>query len=173
MIKIVQVKVYFILSTLISKMEIQLKKIADSANQPLLFSMKLLVDTLNGNSKVEEINSFQNTLKDNDNPGNEHVNWYLARSYKILNEDELAKNLQDKAKNTINTLAEILSDEKDRKYYHDIYFHKRIMEELEDGKPETEEKPETPSVFGFCPGCGFKNENSFAFCPSCGNDLKQ
>ena len=158
---------------LISKMEIQLKKIADSANQPLLFSMKLLVDTLNGNSKVEEINSFQNTLKDNDNPGNEHVNWYLARSYKILNEDELAKNLQDKAKNTINTLAEKISDEKDRKYYHDIYFHKRIMEELEDGKPETEEKPETPSVFGFCPGCGFKNENSFVFCPSCGNDLKQ
>jgi rubrerythrin len=47
------------------------------------------------------------------------------------------------------------------------------MEKLEDGKPETEEKPETPSVFGFCPGCGFKNENSFAFCPSCGNDLKQ
>jgi tetratricopeptide (TPR) repeat protein len=158
---------------LISKMEIQLKKIADSANQPLLFSMKLLVDTLNGNSKVEEINSFQNTLKDNDNPGNEHVNWYLARSYKILNEDELAKNLQDKAKNTINTLAEKISDEKDRKYYHDIYFHKRIMEELEDGKTKTEEKPETPSVFGFCPGCGFKNENSFVFCPSCGNDLKQ
>ena len=106
-------------------------------------------------------------------PGNEHVNWYLARSYKILNEDELAKNLQDKAKNTINTLAEKISDEKDRKYYHDIYFHKRIMEELEEGKTETEEKPETPSVFGFCPGCGFKNENSFVFCPSCGNDLKQ
>jgi len=158
---------------LISKMEIQLKKIADSANQPLLFSMKLLVDTLNGNSKVEEINSFQNTLKDNDNPGNEHVNWYLARSYKILNEDELAINLQDKAKNTINALAENISNKEDRKYYHDIYFHKRIMEELEDGKTETEEKPETPSVFGFCPGCGFKNENSFAFCPSCGNDLKQ
>jgi hypothetical protein len=158
---------------LISKMEIQLKKIADSANQPLLFSMKLLVDTLNGNSKVEEINSFQNTLKDNDNPGNEHVNWYLARSYKILNEDELAINLQDKAKNTINALAENISNKEDRKYYHDIYFHKRIMEELEDGKPETEEKPETPSVFGFCPGCGFKNENSFVFCPSCGNDLKQ
>ncbi len=40
-------------------------------------------------------------------------------------------------------------------------------------KTETEKKPETPSVYTFCPGCGFKNENSFAFCPSCGNDLKQ
>jgi len=35
-----------------------------------------------------------------------------------------------------------------------------------------DEKPlETASVFAFCPGCGFKNENKFAFCPSCGQDL--
>lgn len=158
---------------LISKMEIQLKKINDSSIQPLLLSMKYFVDILNGNYKIEEINSFHNTVKENNNPTDEYVNWYLARSYKILNEDELAKSLQDKAKNTINTLAEKISDEKDRKYYHDIYFHKRIMEELEDGRTKTEENPETPSLFGFCPACGFKNENSFVFCPSCGNDLKQ
>ena len=42
-------------------------------------------------------------------------------------------------------------------------------EEAEISKP----KENKPSVFAFCPSCGFKNENSFVFCPSCGNDLKQ
>ncbi len=79
---------------------------------------------------------------------------------------------RDKSINLIDSLAERISDPNDRHFYHDIYFHKRIKEYLEKAETVVDEKPlETASVFAFCPGCGFKNENKFAFCPSCGQDL--
>jgi len=158
---------------LISKMEVQLKKISDSANQPLLLSMKYFLNAEKDTSITNQLDSIIETIEKTDNLGNEFVYWYLARAYRKIDDKGNAELFHNKAKEMIDSLAKNISNKDDRKYYHDIYFHKRIMEELEDGKTKTEEKPETPSVFGFCPGCGFKNENSFAFCPSCGNDLKQ
>ena len=28
-----------------------------------------------------------------------------------------------------------------------------------------------PTIYKFCPSCGFNNEKSFKFCPGCGNSL--
>ena len=44
-------------------------------------------------------------------------------------------------------------------------------------KPSNDEDKEEsinsdePSIFKFCPSCGFNNENLFKFCPGCGNSL--
>ena len=32
-------------------------------------------------------------------------------------------------------------------------------------------KSDEPSIYKFCPSCGFNNENLFKFCPSCGSPL--
>tara|TARA_B100001123_G_C14699199_1_gene784578 strand:+ start:35 stop:358 length:324 start_codon:yes stop_codon:yes gene_type:complete len=106
-------------------------------------------------------------------PGNEFVYWYLTQAYHAINETDKAQSLHNKAKGLIDQLATLISNEADRTFYHNIYFHKRIQEDLITEKVLEAEKTDSPAVFAFCPSCGFKNENNFAFCPGCGNDLKQ
>ena len=59
--------------------------------------------------------------------------------------------------------------------------HKEIFMKIEDvlfpsntKSDQTSEEPKSeniPNIYKFCPGCGFKNENSFKFCPGCGDSL--
>ena len=97
--------------------------------------------------------------------------WFLARSYNLIDEIQLAKECHEKAKYCLNLFSENISGKADRKSFFNVYFNQRIMGDIKTEVIVEDPEPAT-SIFAFCPSCGFKNENSFAFCPSCGNDLK-
>ena len=48
-----------------------------------------------------------------------------------------------------------------------------LVNDLQTTNEEVTEPGNTnePTIFKFCPSCGFNNENSFKFCPGCGSSL--
>ena len=129
------------------------------------------------NSNIEEEFDFDNITADFQTDVQLSY-WYTAKYFSLNDQIDKAKIYQDKAVEIINKSAEKISNKKDREIFiNNEYFNKLIHEDLAKQQPATVEKEPSedapPSVFAFCPSCGFKNENSFAFCPSCGNDLKQ
>jgi len=79
---------------LVSKMETQLKKMADTSHKPIVSAMKFFIDSKNNNVEPELVNSFRNTMEGSDILGNEFVFWYLARTYQNIERYDTAKSLQ-------------------------------------------------------------------------------
>ena len=160
-------------SKLISKIEMIKNKIDNPPNRPIINILKLYLE----NKNIEEEFDFDNITGDFQTDIQLSY-WYTAKYFSLNDQIDKAKIYQDKAVEIINKSAEKISNKKDREIFiNNEYFNKLIQEDLAKQQPATIEKkpPEDapPSVFAFCPSCGFKNENSFGFCPSCGNDLKQ
>ena len=99
--------------------------------------------------------------------------WYISQIYASHNKMDKAKIYQQKSIDIIDEIAKQITSSNDKNSFINAeYYHNKIKQDISTIE-EIKKEADTPSIFAFCPSCGFKNENLFAFCPSCGNDLKQ
>ena len=128
------------------------------------------VDISNDSADKSVLDDLLKDLNDIENYSFPEAYWYLARSYHALDHDNLASECHLKSKQILDNQCQILSTPH-QDSYRKTFYNKRILADLK--KDKSEAQKDEVKVFGFCPSCGFKNENKFVFCPSCGNDLKQ
>lgn len=108
--------------------------------------------------------------------------WWLSQAYYLIKDYKHSQECQKLAQDELYRKAERIRDEKIKQDYLELPpLHKEIFMKMEDvplvRKPSNDEDKEEsinsdePSIFKFCPSCGFNNENLFKFCPGCGNSL--
>jgi len=157
----------------VRKVEAQLQKIEFSDFNLVLHSIKCVLDL--DNLKKAAVDEIEKSLNDLEISEKFISYWYLAQAYFGINEKERAQNCHDIAKSLLTETANKNSDKEDKGYFlNNIYFHKRIQEDLKDKSKEIDDTDDTPkaNIFTFCPSCGFNNSKQFVFCPQCGQNLK-
>ena len=124
------------------------------------------------NIKTQDVDKIEQSLEELNLTERLIAYWYLAQAYFGIDEKDKAQNCHESAKSLLSEAANKNSKSEDRDtYLNNIYFHKRLQEDLKEKSKPPEETSEV-KIFTFCPSCGFNNSNQFAFCPQCGQDLK-
>ena len=155
----------------IKKIQIQTNKIKGTYNCSLINVIDSLVNVVNNAAtNINSDNLLKNITNDPNHSKNMFAYWYLARIYLLIDDNDSAKTYHSKSKEIFNLLSEQLKSDKEKKIFKNIFYHNKILTNLE--KKSIESKTEK-EYFLFCPGCGFNNESKFAFCPTCGNNLTQ
>ena len=145
--------------------------------------VQALINAKINNDNASELNVLLDeiqTLHTDKHKGREL--WWLAQAYYILKDYKHSQECQKLAQEELYRKADRIRDEKIRDDYLKLPpLHKEIFMKIEDvlfpsntKSDQTSEEPKSeniPNIYKFCPGCGFKNENSFKFCPGCGDSL--
>jgi len=107
--------------------------------------------------------------------------WYLSKAYLYIDATKKSEECLTKSQNTLEAIAEHISDKKYRKdYLTKPLIHQLITGKIKklDSNPieqpkiiKEKSKDDNISIFAFCPNCGFNNSNKFKFCPQCGTSL--
>ena len=109
-----------------SKIDMQFKKLAESEERPLLeiFRLRLSPD----NQKHDIIQKIENQLPTSTAADQISAYWHLSRVYKSLDDNNASKKSLIKAKKIINQQAMIISNDEDRDYFiNQVYLHKKIL----------------------------------------------
>ena len=144
--------------------------------QALINAKKDLVNSDKLNTILDEIK----TLHQDKHKGREL--WWLAQAYYLAKDFKKSQECQKLAQDELYRKADRIRDEKIKKDYLELPpLHKEIFMKMEDvdlvntkdnlAEEEDLRKTDEPSIYKFCPSCGFNNENLFKFCPSCGSPL--
>jgi class 3 adenylate cyclase/TolB-like protein/Tfp pilus assembly protein PilF len=145
--------------------------------------VQALINAKKGEGKKEELDPILDeikTLHQEKHKGREL--WWLSQAYYLIKDYKNSQECQKLAQDELYRKAERIRDEKIKQDYLELPpLHKQIFMKMEDiplvRKPSNDEDKEEsinsdePSIFKFCPSCGFNNENLFKFCPGCGNSL--
>ncbi len=145
--------------------------------------VQALINAKKGEGKNEELDPMLDeikTLHQEKHKGREL--WWLSQAYYLIKDYKHSQECQKLAQDELYRKAERIRDEKIKQDYLELPpLHKEIFMKMEDvplvRKPSNDEDKEEsinsdePSIFKFCPSCGFNNENLFKFCPGCGNSL--
>tara|TARA_Y100000994_G_C15501915_1_gene363865 strand:- start:237 stop:692 length:456 start_codon:yes stop_codon:yes gene_type:complete len=111
--------------------------------------------------------------------------WWLSQAYYLIKSYKRSQECQKLAQDELYRKADRIRDEKIKQDYLELPpLHKEIFMKIEDVPlvndiTHKEEKDDEitviaeaqPTIYKFCPSCGFNNEKSFKFCPGCGNSL--
>ena len=152
---------------IISKIEMLLNKLDDQQDRTIIIIIKMILNDEDIDNNIED--KIQSGLK----ADKLFSFWYLAQYYANNNNVDSMDKYHQNAIAIIKENSKKISNEDDKKtFLSNEYYNKRIQEKINVTKEEDIKEKEI-AVFGFCPSCGFKNENKFAFCPSCGANLKQ
>jgi len=168
-------------ANLLSKIELQLKKMKNPSLSHLINAIKYLLEIDSVSSAKNEIEKIALTLykapEDSISIENQIFSfWYLARACFGGELLELASDYHARSKELIHKLEENISDEDDRYFFNNnLYYYNKIKEDLKEADIKIDAKIESgekPVFFKFCPKCGQNNDDQFAFCPGCGNSLQ-
>ena len=146
--------------------------------------VQALINAKKGEGNNEELDPILNeikTLHQEKHKGREL--WWLSQAYYLIKDYKHSQECQKLAQDELYRKADRIRDEKIKQDYLELPpLHKEIFMKIEevplvsDLQTTNEEVIETgnsnePTIFKFCPSCGFNNENSFKFCPGCGSSL--
>ena len=110
--------------------------------------------------------------------------WYLSQAYAYLNILDKSKDCLKKSRDTLEAIAENISNENYRNdYLNKPLIHQLIRGKIKDFTPkkvkkiienvkEQKEQNKSKNIFSFCSNCGFDNSKQFKFCPKCGTSLE-
>ena len=145
-----------------------------------------LINAKKGDGSSEELDMILNeikTLHQDKHKGREL--WWLSQAYYLIKSYKRSQECQKLAQDELYRKADRIRDEKIKQDYLELPpLHKEIFMKIEDvplvndivhkedKDDETTVTAETqPTIYKFCPSCGFNNEKLFKFCPGCGNSL--
>ena len=156
----------------LKKIQTQSNKVKGSYDFNLINTIDFFIKSRNNKDVSFDLDDLQNKIKSSkDESKNIYIYWYLARIYQSMDKDSLSSEYHNKAKAILNPICDRFEDDKQKEYFRNTFYHKRIFSDLDEAQID-DDASDAQSVFAFCPKCGFNNEKSFQFCPSCGNNLK-
>ena len=119
--------------SIISKIEHLINKLKGTYSNELFTATKLYIDATNGIENGDDLNSLFDSIENTKvkSPLNfPLIYWYLAKTYKAINQIENANACHKKAKQILNFLADRISGKEDKESFYKVYFHNRIGERL-------------------------------------------
>ena len=118
---------------IITKIEQLIKKLKGTYSNDLFTAIKLYIDSNKYNENSDKLNNLFKTIEEQRStipvifP---LISWYLARTYKAIGQIENAQKCHVKAKQILDLHAVNIDKKENKKNYYNLYFHKRIGEEL-------------------------------------------
>ena len=110
-----------------------INQIKGGYSNELFQAIKYFNKSLNGSINIEELNAYRKSLEEKRGFMGIYFPltfWYLAKTYKAINQIENANACHKKAKQILNFLADRISGKKDKESFYKVYFHHRIGERL-------------------------------------------
>ena len=117
----------------ITMIEHLINQIKGGYSNELFQAIKYFNKSRNGSINIEELNAYRKSLEEKKGfiPFNFPLTfWYMAKTYKAINQIENANACHKKAKQILNFLADRISGKKDKESFYKVYFHHRIGERL-------------------------------------------
>ena len=149
--------------------------------------VQVLINSKKGSGSNEELDTILDEIKilhKDKHKGREL--WWLAQAYYVIKDYKRSQECQKLAQDELYRKADRIRDEKIRQDYLELPpLHKEIFMKMEDvplvndsvssdsevDEPSISNDSHEPSIYKFCPSCGFNNDKLFKFCSGCGNSL--